>query len=244
MRTFIAVLALLGLAACATAPQAPPSERQGEILYSPVERLPRDGGGDAVALLSGAWSNAEQYAFIPEDLKRPPAPGHPYEWIDLQYAQFHPVNAPHIGEHVVYLEWRADGPDGEISRQRIWAFREAPDGALSGMDFYTFADPGPYAGRGGEPDAFAGLTNDDLIGYPDGCTLTARVPDWAGHVLDVSPQDCVIAARSGRNMGIEAHIEIARHHLSYREAGHLQGGGYAFMVPGGPPYEFKRVGGK
>lgn len=239
------VAPLLLLAACATQPEDPGTDA-GEVFYNPVDRLgeapaaPRlDGGGLVTMMLEGAWSNEDQYAFAPEDLKRPPAPGRPYDWLDLQQADFYTVDAPQIGEHVTYLEWR--GADGAISRQRIWAFREGEDGALTGMDFYTFADPEPYAGRGGETGAFAGLSPDDLIGYPDGCTLEAREPAWHGYVLEVSAEDCVITARSGREMGIAAVIEIAPRRVSYREAGILDDGRYAFLVPGGPAYEFKRV---
>ncbi|MGJ3232087.1 MAG: chromophore lyase CpcT/CpeT [Oceanicaulis sp.] len=237
----------LALSGCAAMQDDAAGPDEGEIFYNPVDRVGeaakparRDGGGDAVALLAGAWSNADQYAFAPEDLKRPPAPGRPYDWIDLQHAEFHPVEAPAIGAHVLYLEWRSGAADGEISRQRIWAFREAEGGALSGMDFYTFADPEPYAGRGAEPGAFADLTADDLIAYPEGCTLQARNPAWDGHVLEVSADDCVITARSGRTMGIEARVEIAPDRVSYREAGILEDGSYAFLVPGGPAYEFRR----
>jgi hypothetical protein len=194
--------------------------------------------GRVTAMLAGAWSNAEQYANAPDAMKRPPAPGDPYEWIDLQTAAFFPVRAPAVGEHVVYLEWR--GADGAISRQRIWAFREGEDGALTGMDFYTFADPEPFAERGSEPGAFEMLSSGDLIGYPDGCTLAAG-RTGAGYRLEVSAQDCVITARSGRQMGIEAVIEIRPDLVTYREAGVMEGGVYAFLVPGGPAYAFRRA---
>lgn len=143
---------------------------------------------------------------------------------------------------MVYLEWRGGDGDGEISRQRIWAFRQDETGALSGMDFYTFIDPAPYAGRGAAPGAFAGLEPEDLIGYPDGCTLAASALSRTGLVFEVTASDCVITARSGREMGIEARIEIGPDRVAYQEAGIMADGGYVFRVPGGPAYEFRRAG--
>ncbi|MFW5660282.1 MAG: hypothetical protein ACOC05_02715, partial [Oceanicaulis sp.] len=179
-------LAAAGLSACATPPEpdgATPAPQAGEIFYNPVERENPGEAGRVTRMLAGAWSNAEQYALAPDDMKRPPAPGRPYDWIDLQYAEFHTVDAPRVGDHVVYLEWRSGAAHGEISRQRIWAFREDEAGSLTGMDFYTFADPGPYAGRGAEAGAFTALSEDDLIAYPDGCTLQARALDAGGFAL-------------------------------------------------------------
>ncbi|MEQ8403956.1 MAG: CpcT/CpeT family chromophore lyase [Oceanicaulis sp.] len=244
----IALLGALSLAACAAAPEPPalsPGEaRQAETLYNPVDRIgtepgPLTGAAHAAAMLEGRWSNEDQYAAAPEDLKRPPAPGHPYDWLDLQQADFFTIDAPGIGDFVTYLEWR--GADGAISRQRVWAFREDGEGALTGMDFYSFADGAPWAGRGAEPGAFTALSPDDLIGYPEGCTLEVRRPAWAGYVLEADPEVCLITARSGRTMGIRARIELSPHHVSYAEAGVLEDGRYAFLVPGGPAYEFRRV---
>lgn len=241
-RVLIPAVCALAAGACET-PGLRSASGPGEVFYNPVERLgDRPGAAaDAVAMLEGAWSNADQYAFAPDDLKRPPAPGHPYDWLDLQHATFFEVAAPAVGEQVVYLEWRAGGPDGDISRQRLWALRESEDGGLAGLDFYTFEDPGPYAGRGATPGAFENLTPESLVGYPEGCTLEARRPAWRGYVLELSAQTCTINARTGRTMSLEAHIEIAPGHLTYREAGRLEDGRYAFLVPGGPAYQFRRA---
>lgn len=244
MRRLIASLTIAaasGFGACAM-PATNTEPDAGEIFYNPMARAGQDSSLDIIAELQGAWSNADQYAAAPDALKRAPAAGHPYDWLDQQYAQFHRVDAPAVGGHVMYLEWRAGDADGEISRQRIWAFRQTEDGALSGMDFYTFKDPAPFAGLGDTEGAFATLGPDDLIGYPDGCTLSAGAQPRTGLVLHVTAQDCVITARSGREMGIEARIEIGPDRLAYQEAGIMADGAYVFRVPGGPAYEFRRVG--
>lgn len=187
----------------------------------------------AWSVLEGAWSNQPQYDAAPDALKRDPAPGHPYDWLDLQYAEFFTVEAPQLGEAVVYLEWRAGAPDGPISRQRIWVFHDDAQGRPAGMDFYTFADPDPYAGRGAQAGAFTDLSLADMIGYPDGCTLRADLSAAEQVVFEADPNDCVITARSGRAMGIRARITLGPDRLAYSEAGVLGDGSYAFLVPGG-----------
>ena len=191
--------------------------------------------------MSGAWSNTGQYAAAPDALKRAPAAGHPYDWLDQQYAQFHRVSAPGLGERVIYLEWRAGGEAGPISRQRLWVFHADEDGRPAGMDFYTFRAPDPYAGRGGVPGAFETLSPDELVGYPDGCTLTAAPGPGDSVLFAVDAQACRITARSGRSMGIRAEITVAPDTITYAEAGILEGGRYAFLVPGGEElaYEFR-----
>ena len=197
---------------------------------------------DAVlSALEGGFDNAAQYAAADDALKRPPAPGHPYDWIDAQYAAFHVVDAPAVGDHVVYLEWRAGSPGGEISRQRLWVFNADEAGRVTGMDFYTFADPAPYAGRGETAGAFEDVAPDALVAYPEGCTLSVARPSWEGWRFELNPETCLITARSGREMALFARIDVkpgAPDVVEYSESGRLEGGAYAFKVHGGPPYRF------
>ena len=188
--------------------------------------------------LDGDWSNAAQFEAASEDLKRPPAPGHPYDWIDEQYARFIPVSAPALGEMAVYLEWRAGGAQGEISRQRLWVFRSGEDNQVL-MDFYTFRNAEPYAGLTADDGTFAALTAEDLIGYGEACALpvTDTETGWRAAI----PDTCVIVARSGRTMTLSAEIAVSDALFTYSEAGVLEGGDIAFKVPGGPPYRFTPV---
>lgn len=185
--------------------------------------------------LVGRWNNALQYRAVPDRLKvEPSVEG---EWLDLQHAAFHRVEAPTIGEVVLYLEWRRGGADGEISRQRLWSFRSDPDGTVR-MDFHAFVDGTPYAGRGDEPGAFAGLERAALRSYAPECALRfAPMPGgWVGRI---GADECRITAASGRTMGIDAEVALgADGVLEYREAGRLDDGRYAFRVPPTMPYRF------
>jgi hypothetical protein len=187
------------------------------------------------SLIEGSYDNAAQFAAADAALKRPPAAGFPYPWIDLQHARFVRIEARSIGCDVVYLEWRSGGPDGPISRQRIWSFRQ--DGNDIRMDFFTLRDPALFAGADATHPGFAGLTLDDLIGYGPACGLRVA-PREDGFVASINPADCQLTARSGRRMGIEARVEVSPGRIRYEEAGILADGTYAFRVPGGLPYHF------
>lgn len=188
--------------------------------------------------LVGSWSNAQQWAQAPEALRQTPAAGHPYDWLDYQAAEFYRVEAPQIGAHVVYLEWR--GEDGQISRQRVWSFRRDDSGAVR-MDFFTLRTPEALAGRGAEANAFASLTAADLISYGDACALQVRWLGDGGAFLADIPATCRITSRSGRSMRLTAQVHLGGGALAYQEAGVLEDGAFAFKVPGGPAYVFLRT---
>jgi hypothetical protein len=162
------------------------------------------------------------------------------EWLDLQHATFTRIDAPALGTHVLHLEWRSNGPDRPISRQRLWSFRNDPTDGLR-MDLYAFIAGQPYAGRGGEPGALATVTKDALRGYGPVCALRFELqPNGFSGVI--SAQECTITAASGRRMGINARVTLtADGTLEYQESGLLDDGRYAFRVPPTGPCRFQRV---
>jgi hypothetical protein len=192
-----------------------------------------------LAALSGEWTNARQFAAAPEALKKAPAIGHPYDWIDLQHARFWTVEAPAIGAHVVYLEWRRGDATGALSRQRIWSFRRDAEGRIR-MDFFTLKDPSRFAGKAEEPGAFRTLTMDDLIGYGEACGAFVTPRGAGAFDALIEPEVCRIVSQSGRKMGIASRITLMPTGLLYEEAGVADDLSYVFKVPGGPPYDFRR----
>jgi CpeT/CpcT family (DUF1001) len=216
-----ALILLLALGACATAQSAV---------------------RDPSRLLIGTWDNSAQMAAAPEALKRPPVAGGAYEWIDGQYATFFPVNVPALtndGAKAIYLAWRSGGPTGPISRQRLWVFRSDASGK-TGMDFYAFKDGKAFESAMRDNDAFKALTLNDLTAYGPLCTLPVipSVTGWSAAI----PNTCTITARSGRKMTLSAEIVVDGNSLSYNEKGTLESGALAFQVPGGPSYQFVRIG--
>jgi hypothetical protein len=200
---------------------------------------PRVDLGGYVSALEGAYDNSAQYAGAPADLKRDPAAGFPYEWLDQQYGVFKRVEAPALGQHVMYVEWRKGGPEGAISRQRIWFFRVDESGAPR-MDYFAFHKPEAFAGKADLAGAFAQLTVQDLKGYGPACALhlTPRGRGaWNGRI---EPHECQITANSGRQMGLDVRLTIMPTGVLYSEAGVLPDESFAFKVPGGPPYDLRR----
>jgi hypothetical protein len=191
-----------------------------------------------VAALAGAWDNGAQFDAAPAALKVPPSVQG--EWLDLQHARFAKVTVPALGPQVLYLEWRSGGPDGPISRQRLWSFRSDDTGALR-MDFFAFVDGKPFAGRQADPDAFKGLAATDLRSYGPACALRFDAPAPGIARGRITAAACSITAASGRRMGIDAEFTLeADGSLSYREAGTLEDGRAAFRVPPTMPYRFVR----
>jgi len=200
--------------------------------------MPTDPRDALLSGLVGDWDNRAQFAAAPVELKVPPSVD--AEWLDLQHARFTRVDAPALGDRVLYLEWRNGGPDGSISRQRIWSFRSDPVDGLR-MDFYAFVDGKPYAGKSNEAGAFANLTSGTLRGYGSACALRLESQP-AGFVAAISAEQCTITAASGRRMGINARVELtAEGNLLYQESGVLDNGRYAFRVPPTEPYRFQRI---
>jgi hypothetical protein len=201
--------------------------------HAPVD--PRETLLEAMA---GTWDNWAQFAAAPDTLKVPPTVDG--EWLDLQHATFTRVEAPALGSHVLYLEWHKGGSGGEISRQRLWSFRNDSEDGLR-MDFYAFIDGKPFAGRAGEQGAFETLTRDTVRGYGPACALHFELRP-AGFVGAISATDCTITAASGRRMGINARVALtADGTLEYQESGVLDDGRYAFRVPPTVPYRFQRL---
>ncbi|MCA3255721.1 MAG: hypothetical protein INF91_08910 [Alphaproteobacteria bacterium] len=195
--------------------------------------------GDAARLadrIAGLYDNAAQAEAAPAEVKAPPSVGG--IWLDRQVARFVRVDAPLVSRDVLYLEWRSGGPDGPISRQRIWALRDTPDGVR--MDYFTIAAPERFAGKADVAGAFAALTPAELTGYGEACAVrfTRVGRDWVGRV---TPADCTITARSGRRMTLDVTIRAGRDALSYVEKGVLETGAVAFAVPSWRPYDFRRM---
>jgi hypothetical protein len=192
-----------------------------------------------VAGVAGEYDTKRQFEAAPLEWRREPAAGHPYDWLDRQHAVFRWVQAPALGEHVLFLEWRRGGPEGPISRQRIWVFERRQDGWV--MDFYTLpASPATEATSMLDAD-FTTLRREQLTGYGAACSLKAR---RRGRAVEFSiPPSCSIIARSGRRMRLAAVVRFEDRALRYREQGVLDDGAIAFLVPGrvGLDYVFKRT---
>ncbi len=197
-------------------------------------------GAGEPASLAGDFDNLAQVRALPHGVAREPTPGQP--WVDHQFARFIPFAAPALGEQVYYLEWRAGGPEGPVSRQRVWAFLPRR-GEVTPMRFYTLARGEDWAAAAADPAALAALSTQALLAYPEGCeVLFAPARDGGLLTGEIPAGACSIVARqSGRRMEIRARISLEGDRLEYDEAGLLEDGRAAFRVPQGFRYEFRRA---
>ncbi len=222
----LAAAALL-LAGCVAGPQAPRSAAP-----APLPAV--------VESVAGEYDTKRQFEAAPVEWRREPVAGYPYDWLDRQHAVFRWVRAPALGEHVLFLEWRRGGPEGPISRQRIWVFERRQGRWV--MDFYTLpASPAREVTSLLDAD-FSALRREQLTGYGSTCSLTATS---RGRAVEFSiPEGCSIVARSGRRMRLAAVVRFEDDAVRYREQGVLDDGAIAFLVPGrvGLDYLFERTG--
>ena len=189
-------------------------------------------------LLAGEFDNLAQSSSLPPEVLREPKPGQP--WVDLQFARFVPFPAADLGEHVYYLEWRAGGPEGRISRQRVWAFLTAREG-VTPMRFYTLERGEDWTAAAGDPAGLVSLAATTLLPYPEGCEVLFKTTGDGQFAGEIPAGACSIQARqSGRRMEIRARISLGADTLHYDEAGLLEDGRAAFRVPEGYRYEFRR----
>ena len=182
--------------------------------------------------LPGTYSNQVQYQAAPDDLKVEPQIGSEAPWIDYQFAEFKRVDVPAVSGEVVALQWRRQGREGPISRQRLWAFRSLGDALV--MDFYSLKSEIDFT----DEAAISSLAREDLISYGDKCALPVRSTE--GALRMAIPETCQIVSRSGRNMTLSAEITIGEG-LTYKESGWFPSGDLVFMVPGIEAYAFERV---
>lgn len=193
---------------------------------------PQPEGLDPVSMLVGSYDNAAQYQTADDGLKITPKIGDKRAWIDQQYARFKVVDIPSVPGTVVALEWRKGGPDGEMSRQRFWAFQLKGPNAL--MHFYGFKSDVDMA----DEAALSAITQDELIVYGDACALpVVKIED--GYQLSI-PETCRIVTQSGRDMILSSTITIRRDTLTYEESGRLPDGTQIFEVPGKMAYVFQK----
>ncbi len=223
------MIALLLAALAFAAPEAEP-EAEAESSYGSAAYR--------ASFLTGRFSNAQQY----EAWERDAQPHGPGDWLDLYYATHARVDAPELGEHVIYVEWRSGADDGPINRQRLWVFREGEERWSAGFDVFKFRDPEVFAGRADEEGAFASLTGEDLAAYPEECLVAAHSPAHAGYYFTIESNDCIVTTESGDKIRLRASLRGHRHFFTYREWGSTLEGQRVFDFPDAPyPYSFRRM---
>lgn len=183
---------------------------------------------DLMTVLAGSFDTRRQFARAPSRLKV--APSVAETWLDRQYARVTRLENWELSP-ALFVEWRTGGPDGPVSRQRIWVPYD--DACNITMAFYGFRKPV-------SPDSLPARGSDDLIAYSPECIVRweRRGKNWIGRL---DPAECRIVAQSGRAMRLDVTIVADKDGFTYQEAGILDSGAKAFAVPPTMPYRFERL---
>ena len=184
--------------------------------------------GALAAMLEGRWDNAVQVE-AENDPMRP--------HLHVVHERFDADAAP--GE-LVYAQLRVGGPQGELYRQRVYAFEPDLNGGVD-MAVYVPAD-GEAMAQAFEAGALDGLSSDDLVRFDPGCDFDWSVSGgvWAGSIEDGACR--ITSSRSGREMIILGEFTIAPDRFTHSESGRdAQTGETVFAPPNDTPNLYDRV---
>lgn len=140
---------------------------------------------------------------------------------------------------LLHLVWHGEQKAGEVVRERYWLIENTDAGAR--MAFFTLGEVDALSAAQRGKGVLSWLRSDaaGVTRYPDTCLLPISPADTGGWSLRI-PQDCVITARSGRDMRLEAEITVAPEAFTYRERGVMADGTVVFAVPEDGVYHFRR----
>lgn len=185
--------------------------------------------------VSGTFTNYNQRKQLPDSIATAFSPNK--VWLNKLQAFHMPVIIPALGKNIIYLEWRDE--KGNISRQRLWHFKQTNTGEII-MDFYAFKADSLFKDISTNPNKLQQITKSDLVSYPEGCTLIFK-QEGNKMIGLLNPATCkVITQRTNRIMQLFALIEITKKGFYYSEYGQLPDGSFAFKVPGFEKYCFEK----
>ena len=84
------------------------------------------------------------------------------------------LDAPEIGENVLYVEEYRDGEPGETYRQRVYTLSVDEEEEVIRVNLANFKDREKYIGAYRDISMLDGITSDDLSPFPEICDLIAE----------------------------------------------------------------------
>jgi hypothetical protein len=161
---------------------------------------------ELVALLTGEYSNMPQVRAARSSAQD--TGSLPVELRDVHHMFATPVDMPNVPGATVYVEWRHNDGDGDISGQRVWAYFPSERGVE--MKFYTLRETGRTILNGvtAPDDKTRAITLADLRGYPEGCDIVFERsgPGYAGRNDSGA---CVFTQSESPNaMKVDAYLRI------------------------------------
>ncbi len=156
------------------------------------------------------------------------------------YMRIRRVDPPPGRRLALYAEMRHDSARGELYRQRLYVFDEAPGREANVMRALSFADAKAAARLIDDPALLrrASLATADTLG--PGCEMVWRA-DGDAFVGRVDPATCRITGKRGDERRIEAVTRIDAQTIGQLERGYDLEGRLAFGNPGGQLNTWPRV---
>lgn len=153
------------------------------------------------------------------------------------HAVMAPVSVPALPGRAIYLQWRDGGPDGKVTRQRLWVFQDMPDGVR--MKFFGFRDGPAWVDAHLAPERLRQLEPEQLVAYPPICDLP-WVDRPEGLMASIPPGCRIVTQRTQRTMDLAADIQVTSRGFDYAESGRLEDGTIVFQLPPAGRYAFSR----
>jgi hypothetical protein len=156
------------------------------------------------------------------------------------YMRIRRVDPPPGRRLALYAEMRHDGAGGELYRQRLYVFDEAPGRPANVMRAWSFVDADAAARLIDDPALLrrSSLATTDTLG--PGCEMVWRA-DGGGFVGRVDPATCRITGKRGDQRRIEAVTRIDARAIGQLERGYDLEGKLLFGSPGGQLNTWPRV---
>ncbi|MCC5980931.1 MAG: chromophore lyase CpcT/CpeT [Oceanicaulis sp.] len=187
-------------------------------------------GGDIARWLEGRFNNGAQ-------VQAEGDPARPH-----LYVIHEGFTSDAVPGALIYAQLHVGGPDGEVYRQRVYAFEDPSDDGRLRMAVYTLADPASLASPDGRAERLASLTANDLVRSDPECDFHWQ-RDGGSYAGEIEDGACLItSSRTGREMIITARFTIDADIFTHIEAGRFaESGETAFDAPGGVPNIYDRL---
>ena len=140
----------------------------------------------------------------------------------------------------LYSEMRHDGIDGEIYRQNLLLFDEAPERTGNTMTSLGFTDREAAAALIDDPGLLAAGQLSTVEALGPGCTMSFK-REGEGFFGRIDPKTCVITGKRGEARHIEAQTLLRRDAIEQLERGYSADGQLLFGNKDGIRYVWPRI---
>jgi len=166
--------------------------------YIVAESASVDQLDNLIQMLTGEFNNAEQ---AQASIDAPPSEKHPHLHISINPAN---LSSTWQASHALLVQFRNNGPNGELTRERVYIFRPS-NGRIRQETWMPTAETFP-----------AEISSTDVTRFPEHCDTwwLKKEKAWVG---EMSPETCQITSRSGREIRVGGNFVFSSSEYLHRE---------------------------